>query len=365
MNGRMNDFRGAFALAALALACSPTYVVVQPNEPLSATLGPLRADVTRLWLTHDVRTVGLDQDTDLVVELKVTNDGPAAHQISPGSFSCLMELDPRHPEETRALDAGGGGAGRFRGSEPDEGSLTAPLSIAPGETLEVWAIFHGYRFADSDRPRRVTLRAPFDAGVLTLDLADPARGALRWQTPVATSAYVTGVKTLSLFGPALRATGASVELGRIGRRGPFIWDVGYVSTVLFQAKGNLASSPSSTSTFMGTGLTAHLAMPLLTWGTLQQPRQLGVYGGGSASLLIEAQTSADTDKMVTPHVYGLFTAEGGLEFDIGALPFTPTPFPLTPAGRAPPRWSFRVGYAQGFADGISSDGYSTTLRFIW
>ena len=349
-------------VAALCSGCGASFIPVRPSEPVTATSGTLAAEVTRLWLTDDVRDVGLDDEIDLVVELMVRNDGSEAHTLAPGSFECLMEIDARRPSETRALQPGGGGEGAFPGAEPDEGSLLAPVTIPAGRAQTVWALFHGYRFAGSERARRITLRAPFDAGVLALDLADPARGDLRWQTPPENRGIIVGLKDLSLVGGAMHATAPSSEVAVIGRRGGVLWDLGLVSTVLVETQGPLVSS---TSAFSGSGLSGHLTTSLVTWGPPQNPRQLGVFAGGSASLLLEITSSAVAREKKTPHAYGLLTAEGGLDFGLGALPFAPSPFPLAPANRPLPRWSLRLGYVQAWADGVTSGGYMTSLRFVF
>jgi len=351
----------AVAVAVGLAGCGAAFIPVRPSEPVTATVGTLRAEVARLWLTDDVRDRGLDDDVDLVVELDVRNDGADARRVAPGSCSLLMELDARRPGETRALPSGGGGEGEFLGDEPDDGSLLAPVTIPPRQSRRVWALFHGYRFDGSDRPRRITLRAPFDAGVLVLDLADPARGDERWETPAATHGVALGLKSLSLVGGGLRASAPATEVTFTGRRGRLAWDLGLVSSILVEQRGPLVSS---TSAFSTSGLTGHLMWPALTWGGAQDPRQLGVFVGGSSSFALELPASS-TPSGTKPHAYGLYTAEGGLELTFGAAHLAPSPFPLTPANAPLPRWSFRVGYAQAWSDGVTAGGYLTALRFIF
>jgi len=104
---------------ALASACAQTYIEVKPSEPLAADAGRVHADVTRVFLSDEVRARGLAEDVDLVVELRVRNDSTRERKVSPGSFSCWLELDARRPDETRALLAGGGGEGTFPVEPPD------------------------------------------------------------------------------------------------------------------------------------------------------------------------------------------------------------------------------------------------------
>jgi hypothetical protein len=348
----------------LAAACGPPYLAVKPTEPIEAEVSRVRVDVTRLWLTEDVRVRGLADDVDLVVELRVRNGDVRPRKISLGSLSCLIVLDVRRPGETLSLLAGGGGEGAFAGEPPGEGSLLLPVTIAPGEARDVWAIFHGYRFEGSERPRRVTLTIPLEDGALSLDLADPARGALRWQAPPQRSAVVVGLRGVTLFGGPLQATVPSTEISFLSRQGPVLWDVGLVSSVFVETQGPLQSS---TSSFMGVGLAAHLSAPLLSWGARAEPRQLGVFVGGSTSALIEMLTPAaqkmDTMKMIGPHAYVFSTIEAGLELDLGALRFAETPFPLSPDRRPLPRWSLRVAYVQGWTGGATGGGLLESLRF--
>ena len=356
----------ALALAVGAAACGSSFVAVRPTEPLAADAGRVHADVTRLWITDEVRGRGMADDVDLVVELRVRNGDARPRRISLGSFSCLMVLDARRPEETRSLLAGGGGEGVFAGVPPDEGSLLLPVTIPPGEVRDVWAIFHGYRFEGSDRPRRVTLGIPLDDGALSLDLADPARGALRWEAPAQRSGVAIGLRNLSLLVGPLRATVPGTEVSFAWRRGPVLWDVGLVSSVLVQTQGPLRSV---TSTLTGTGLSAHLTGPLLSWGARAEPRQLGLFVGGSTSLLVElltpAAASSNNMKMIGPHAYAFSTIEAGLELDIGALRFAETPFPLSPDRRPLPQWSLRLGYVQAWAGGAWGGGLLTNLRFTF
>jgi hypothetical protein len=366
MKGRVRVWlrRGALALGLCSAGCGPTYLAVRPSEPLAADAGRVHADLTRLWLTDDARTRGLAEDVDLVIELRVRNDDARPRTISPGSFSCWMVLDPRRPDQTLSLLAGGGGEGAFRGEPPGEGSLLVPVTIPAGQSRDVWVIFHGYRFEGSDRPRRVTLTVPLDDGALTLDLADPARGALRWEAPALRKGVVVGIRNVSLLGGGLHATVPGWEFAIAWRRGPLMWDVGLASSVLVQTQGPLESV---TSTLTGTGLVAHLTAPLLSWGAPEDPRQLGVFVGGSASFLVELLTPAAATEnnmnMIGPHTYGFATVEAGLELDLGALSFAATPFPLTPDRRALPRWTLRLGYVQGWAGGATGGGLLTNLRF--
>lgn len=119
-------------LVVLAAGCGPSYLAVRPSEPLAADTHRVHVDVTRLWLTEDVRDYGVDDGAALVVELHVRNDDTRPRQISPGSLSCWMVLDPQRPSETRSLLAGGGGEGAFKGEPPGEGSLLLPVVIPSG-----------------------------------------------------------------------------------------------------------------------------------------------------------------------------------------------------------------------------------------
>lgn len=353
-------------LVTAAAGCGSSFVRVRPSEGITAAApaSGVRAEVTSLFLTEDVRTEGLDDDSALVVELRVTNDGSVVRKLSPGSFSCLMAVDARRPAETRALLPGGGGEGAFPGAMPDEGSLLLPVSIPPGQSRVVWALFRGYRFEGSEVPRRVTLRAPVEGGApLELVLADPARGALRWQTPPLGSTWSIGVKNVSLLAPGMGGPAPSTEIVRVARQGPFLWDIGLVSTLFAETQGHRLKS--ETNMLTGSGLTMHLTLPLLSWGSAQSPRQLGVYGGGTTSLLVEIPRPRAAGDMTPLNVYGFVQAEAGLELDAGALHLARTPFPLVESGRPLPRWTFRLGYIQTWAGGATSAGYGTTIRFSW
>jgi hypothetical protein len=349
---------------ALALGCGPTYVGVRPTERLAAAARGVQAEVTRLWITDDVQRHGFDDEPRLVVELSVRNDGAQARRLSPGSLSCVMHGDARRPGQARMLLAGGGGEGTFPGELPDEGSLLAPVTIPPGQSRVVWAVFHGYRFDGSEIPRRLVLTVPVEGlAPLELVLADPARGDLRWETPPVKSAFAYGVKNVTLLAPGLGGSAPSAEIVRLTRSGRFLWDVGLLSTVFARTQGHRLTS--ETNVFSGVGLTAHLTLPLLSWGTSRNPVEVGVYGGGAASFLAEIARSHPPSDMYQPHIYGFVQAEAGLELDIGILRLASTPFPLAAAGRGLPRWIIRLGYVQSWAGDASSAGFATTLRFTF
>jgi hypothetical protein len=332
------------------------------TEPVTAVGPGVSAAVTRVFLTDGVRADGLDDDARLVVELRVKNEGATPRKLSPGSFSCVMELDARHPDQTRGLLPAGGAEGPFRGGIPDVGSVLAGLTIPPGEERTVWAIFEGYRFEGSDLPRKVTLTIPLEGGgALNLVLADPARGGLRWETRPPRGALALGVRTSSLLGGGVGAEMTSAELTWNFRLGPLRLDAGLLSTILVATRGPLQSE---TSAFNGSGVTAHVAAPVFSWGPQQSRRHLGIYGGGSASLLIEIPKRTPDEKMPL-HTYGLFQAEAGIELAAGQLQLAPSPFPLSRSKAPLPRWAIRAGYVQSWTGGATAGGYATTLRFIW
>lgn len=353
----------AFALAlVVAVGCSASYVAVRPTEPLTAAAPGLRAVVTRVFVTDDVRDSGVGDGSRLVVELRVRNEGAAPRQLSPGSFSCLMELDARRPGETRGLQPAGGGEGPFPGEVPDQGSVLAGVTIPPGAERDVWAIFHGYRFEGSELQRKVTMKVPLEGGgALELVLADPARGGLRWEMLPPRAAFVVGIRSDSLAGSALRGVGTSTELSGLWRLGRLRLDAGLLSTVFVQIRGPLVSESSA---FSGSGLTAHVVVPVLSWGKARAPYQLGIYGGGAATLLLEIPKRTPDEKAPL-HTYGLYSVEAGLELAGGTLPFAESPFPLTRAPPSLPRWALRLGYLQSWAGGLTSGGSVTTLRFTW
>jgi hypothetical protein len=293
----------ALAAAFVAVGCGGDFVAVRPSEPLAARAGELEVEVARVFLSSDARTRGLADDDDLVVELRVRNAGSSPRRIPLGSFSCFLEVDARRPGQTRALLAGGGGEGPFPGRAPEEGSLLATSTLPPGETRVLWALFHGYRFEGSDVPRRVALRVPVEGGApFDVTLADPSRGELRWEMPPVPAALSIGLRSGMTFASGLRLNITSTEIARLARAGRLLWDVGLVSSVVVQTDGPLASS---TSAFTGTGLSAHLALPLLSWGPAQDPRQLGVFAGGAAQLLVELPSQRALDDMAPVHTYGL------------------------------------------------------------
>jgi hypothetical protein len=352
----------ALVVSLTTAACGQSFLPVRPSEPLTSAAGDVTASVDGVWVTQEMRDTGMGDDQALAVQLSVTNMGREPRELSPSTFACLMELDPRRPGETRSLLSAGGATGTFPDELPEEGSLLSSIAVPPGETRTLWALFRGYVFPGGDVPRRIVVRIPI-TGALPIELvvADPVRGNLRWQVKPPPSAYAIGIRSTSLFG-GLTAQSVSNDITRVARAGPLLWEIGLTSTLFVQSKGPLVSQ---TSSFLGSGLVGRLTWPVFHWGTELEPRQLGLYAGGSATLLIEIIGDRPASDMTPPQTYGMFTGEAGVELDVGAMRFAPTPFPLSPANQPLPRWMFRLAYTHASIGGVQADGYMTTLRLIW
>jgi hypothetical protein len=364
--GHLRDWRTLFrlALTLLVAGCgAATYREVRPNEPIGAAAANLRVDVQRVFLTDDTIENGVTEGMALVVELTVANGGPRPYSLKPTALWCLMQIDARKPTETRLLPPSVNGDGAFPGAPP-EGADLNQIDVAAGQTRSFWVLFRGYQFAGSEIPRRITLTMPDAEGrALELVLADPARGDLRWEVPPTRGAWYLGVRSGSLYGGYAQATAISTQITRLSRAGRFLWDVGYLSSVLVQVKGELRSSSSS---FTGTGLDAHLTLPVFSWGDRLQPIRLGPYLGGQIQVLIAMQPTPNSATPQTPPVYGDGVLEAGFELDLGALRNAATPFPLSPIGRNPlPRWLLRVGYAHDWIGHGTANGYLTSVRLSW
>jgi hypothetical protein len=358
------------ALAFGAAACgSATYRPLRPNEPITSAAGGLRVDVGRIFLTDDTIENGVADGAALVVELTVANGGAHPYSLKPSALWCLMQIDARKPDQTRLLPTSMNGEGRFPGEPPERGEGDGDLTqidVASGQTRSFWVLFRGYRFAGSDLPRRIILTMPDDEGrALELVLADPARGLLGWEVPPTSSIWVLGIQSGSLYGSYVQGTSISTRLARLARAGRFLWDAGFVSTVLVQVQGALRSSSSS---FTGTGLEAHLSLPLFSWGEPTSPIRLGPYAGGQIQTLLAIQPTPKQSNPPPspPPAYGQGGPEVGLELDVGALRNAATPFPLAPAGRNPlPRWSIRVGYTYTWIGHGTAEGYFSSVRLAW
>lgn len=340
-----------------------TYRQVRPSERIEAAAGNLRVDVQRVFLTNDTIDNGVADGMGLVVQLEIANGGPRPYSLKPTALWCLMQVDARNPAETRLLPPSVNGDGAFPGAPP-EGADLNQIDVAPGQTRSFWILFRGYQFAGSDLPRRITMTMPDAEGrALELVLADPARGDLRWEVPPVRSTWFLGVRSGSLYGSYAQATMISTQIARLSRAGPFLWDVGYVSSVLVQVKGALRSSSSS---FTGTGLDAHLTLPLFAWSDPMQPIRLGPYLGSQTQALIAIQPTPGKANPQAPPVYVDGAFEAGLELDVGALRNAATPFPLSVVGTNPlPRWLIRVGYTHDWIGHGTADGYVTGVRLTW
>ena len=363
--GHLREWRTGFwvALTLVVAGCGATYRQLRPSEPVEAAGGNLRVDVQRVFLTDDTIENGVDDGMALVVELTIVNRGPSPYTLKPTALWCLMQVDARKLAETRLLPPSVNGDGAFPGALP-EGADLNQIDVAPGQRRSFWVLFRGYRFAGSEIPRRITLTMPDAEGhALELALADPARGDLRWEVPPTRGAWYLGVQSGTLYGGYVQATTISSRVSHLARAGRFLWDAGIVSTVLVQVQGALRSASSS---FMGTGLEAHLTLPLYTWGDPLQPIRLGPYLGGQIQTLIAIEPTPKQANPQPPPIYGQGGPEAGLELDIGALRNAATPFPLSAAGRNPlPRWLVRVGYTHSWIGHGTADGYFTCVRLTW
>lgn len=359
-----------FVTALAALGCgSPFRPVILPRpismSPMSdATLG---VELGRVFVTRDVLKSGMGDDSALAVDLGITNTGREPYTLSAGSMSCWMELSPDLPGETRSLTPAGGGEGDFKSTDLDDLQLGS-VTIAPGATGRYWVVFRGYRYAGSDVPRKITISLPDARGRrVQLVIADPARGDLRWETAPSRSGAAYGVANTSVFAPGFTASGIAAQISLVTRAGPILYDLGLTSGFLLQSKGRMLSE---TSGFTSTGGTAHLTLPVVTWGNGQDPRQFGFYGGAGLQLLIEVPDGDTHDSKVPPRTYGVVSVEGGIELDVGAhgAPAA-SPFPISFSRSLLPRWTIRAGYTHWFIGGdnvdLNSGGYASSIRLAW
>jgi len=350
-------------LTALA-ACSTTFVEVQPNQPLVVTApGVLKLEARRILLTEDVPWGGMREDTALVVELDVTNLGGVPQNVNIASLTCLLELDAGAPGETLSMPLGAGDLGSFPGEVGEDTLVVRPIVLPAGGTQRLWALFRGYRYAGSDVPRRVVLTLASAAGPpLRLVLADPARGTLRWTLPTRKAGLMLGLESTSLLGGTTKAMSVASEITFFRRFHQVLLDLDLASPMVVQTQGSLMSP---TSSFAGSGLAAHVAYPLFNWGPEQDPRRLGLYAGGQGQLLVSLDPPPPSGEMPMPHVYGVLSAEGGIDIEVGALAPALGPFPIKATGTPLPRWFIRLGYTHWFVNGGGADGYSSSFRLAW
>lgn len=358
--------RGFWVAACTALAllgCGAAgYREARLTQPAELVARGFSVEANRVFLNEETVTDGVEDGTALVVELEISNRGAAPYQLNPGQIWCLLQIDTRHPDQTRMFPPSVSGDGPFRGEVPEAAELPV-IEVAPGQTRTAWVLFRGYRFADSDIPRRIVLKLPDPQGrAAELVLADPSEGYLRWAVPPTHSTFTFGVQSRALYGGYAQLQMVSTRLSRQAQLGRYLWDVGLVSTTVVQVKGPLRSSSSS---FGGTGFDLHLTMPLWQWGEPAYPIRLGPYVGGEVELLIATEPT-QTDAKQPPPIYGELSPEIGLEVDVGALRLAKTPFPLLADRNNPlPRWLFRVGYTHSWIGHGTADGYLSAFRIAW
>jgi len=363
----------ALRLAALALmvlslfGCGPSFHELRLTQPVSMapmTDAVVSVEAGRVFLTDNVLGSGMVDESALAVELGITNGGREPYSLSAASISCWMELTPDTPGETLSLTPAGGGEGPFPKDLSLEDQQLGSTTIPPGETRRYWVVFRGYKYAGSDVPRKISVLLPDPRGRrVRVVIADPANGRLRWEIAPKRTGYMYGVQNTALLASGLSAQGIGGTVSLVGRAGPILWDVGLNSRLLVQSQGGL---DSPTSSFTGSGINAHVFLPLTTWGSWQDPRQFGLYAGGEAQFLVAIQPPPRSGEMPeVPNTYGTLAVEGGLELSIGSRHHPPSPFPISYTGPALPRWSLRLGYTHMFVGGLNSGGYTTTFRLAW
>ncbi|HVZ89532.1 MAG TPA: hypothetical protein VHG72_21400 [Polyangia bacterium] len=368
IRGRAQRAIGAALLAALAGAgcAGQGFRQIDLSAPVGSAAGTLSVAVDRVLLDEQTVDSGMTGDTALVVELAVHNAGARPFVLKPSALWCLMQLDAEKPGETRLLPPSVSGDGAFHGA-PAERTELAPIEVAPGQTRSFWVLFSGYRFPNSDVPRRITLAFQDPTGrTLEVVLADPARGTLRWNVATQPTAWMFGVQNIALYGGYTRGNLVGTRLAHVAQRGRFLWDFGISSQLFILMRGQLSAPLFSLA---GTGFDAHLAAPLLAWGEPQTPSRLGPYAGLNGSVLIANEATALENAQgmpIAPPVYGMLAPEIGVELDVGALHVAGTPFPLTSTTRNPlPRWTARLGYLHTWIGHGTADGYTSSLCLVW
>lgn len=354
---------GLSSVLALAACATGGYREARLTQPAQALTRGFEVDVSRVYLNEDTVLDGVGDGSALIVQLDITNNGTAAYQLNPGQIWCLLQIDARHPDQTRLFPPSVSGEGEFIGYPPEELELP-PVDVPAGQTRTAWVLFRGYRFTDSDVPRKVTLTFPGpDGNPVELVLADPSDGYLRWSVPPTRSTITFGVQERSLYGSYAQIDMIATRLSRMARAGRFLWDMGLVSSTVVQVQGALRSTSSS---FSAVGFDAHLSLPVLRWGEPSYPVRLGPFVGAEAQLLIATQPPPQTDNPMTPPIYGEVGPEVGLEMDVGALRLARTPFPLVAETHNPvPRWLFRLGYTHTWIGHGTADGYLSSFRIAW
>jgi hypothetical protein len=351
---------------ALVAGCGTSYRAARLTQ--SVSMSPmadaiLSVEAGNIYVADDLISSGMNEDSVFAVELGITNAGSQPYALNAATISCWMELSPDQPGETRSLTPAGGGEGPFPTDLASQDYTLGSTTIPPGQTRTAWVMFRGYRYPGSDVPRKVTVSFPDPRGRrVQVVIADPARGQLRWEVqPIARTLFY-GVNNTSLYGPELDGLGMGATLGLLQRSGRFLWDAGVTSRFFIETEGSLISP---TSTFSATGLFGHVMMPLLDWGSWQDPRQFGLYAGGELQLLTAIESRASAAMKPQPVLHGAASAEGGIELAIGTQRPYASPFPISFSGWAAPRWAVRAGYVHWWTGGGDSNGYVTSLLLSW
>ncbi len=241
----------------------PTARCARPSRSPPPAAGS-DVQVRRVFLTDETIENGVRDGMALVVELAVTNHDTIPYGLPPTGLWCLMQVDARRPAETRLLPPSMNGDGAFPGALARGGGPQVDRRRARADAIVLGALprlpVRRQRRPAPDHARR----CPTPRGdTLEVVLADPARGDLRWNVTPTHSTWTVGVQGGIAYGSYVQAMAFSERVSRLATAGRFLWDAGLVSTTLVQVKGALRSTSSS---FTGLGVDAHLTCPLLALG---------------------------------------------------------------------------------------------------
>lgn len=338
-----------------------TRVSLQPVPVAGQGNRPLKAQIRKVGMTHDLTRGGANLDTGsrLAVEIDLYNADPQRTlTVQPPR---LVMRDALGGPELQGLPVNFG-LGALPGSigTGDETIAPPPIFLRPGESRTVWFLYAGFPADGPAGPVRAEVIVQADGDVaLQLAIADPVPGGPRWKLDrLMVTAGVAG--TISTFQTGTRSGSSDVAVAPLSLELLFNWDRLFWG---FGARYELLYREAIAGGPLGRGFNY-----FATVGVLPFRFPLGFYG--QAGFLIGAQLppaayqQIGNDGVSNGRTLFLPQVSGGIVFNAGPRLASTGPFPINRPLSALRRFQIRAGYAQWFGLGSTAGAGGFELSFV-
>jgi hypothetical protein len=320
---------------------------VEPVPAAGAGSAPLKAQIRKVAMTHDLLAAGASLDTQSRLGVEIDLYNADAQRTLTVRAPQLVLRDALGGPDVAGRSAAAGDGGLPSTIAMSASTEIPPLTLRSREGKTIWIAYGGFPSDGPRGPVRAVIRVAADAEMpLELVLANPVPGGPRWQPDrLMVSAAIGG--SISTFQSGTRAGSSDIALAPIkfevmASRHRLFWGFGINFGFLYREA--IASGPIA----WGTG--ADLSMGFLPWRF-----PMGVYGQVGYLLAIETPPDAyaqidgsQGETLFLPRV------GGGIVFNAGMRLSSSGPFPIDRPLSPLRRTQIRVGYAQWLRLGSSA-----------